>query len=82
MPNHPLDSARERLKRADENISNLDSEIRAFLAPVPIINFTVKGKEPIFTDESSKAFEQLRGFIISQDVSPRLGCLPARSSTI
>lgn len=60
---HPLDGARERLKRADENIRNLHGEITDFLAPAPVVTLEVKGNEPIVTDENRKAFEELRKFL-------------------
>jgi hypothetical protein len=55
---HPLNSARERLKRANENIRDLDSEISIFLAPFPLIPW--KGADPVFTDADQKAFDVLR----------------------
>ncbi|HET9406023.1 MAG TPA: hypothetical protein VFO39_02185 [Candidatus Sulfotelmatobacter sp.] len=60
---HPLDGARERLKRADEDIRDLERAIAEFLAPVPVVTWTVEGSEPIVTDENRKAFEELRKFI-------------------
>lgn len=36
---HPLDRAHERLKRAQENIRNLNSEIAPLISSLPIITF-------------------------------------------
>lgn len=70
---HPLDGARERLKRADENIRNLDVEIGTFLKPVPVISF--EGENPVFTDDDKKAWEELRNFIVNNTVKPRFAVL-------
>lgn len=61
---HPLDGARERLNRAEQNIHNLNSEITDFLKPAPIIVMTVdvERREPIVTDENRKAWEDLQKF--------------------
>jgi hypothetical protein len=74
---HPLDSARERLKRADENIQNLNREILAFLAPAPIVTLAVnvRTRNPIITDEDREMFEKLKKFISSASVTPRLKVL-------
>ena len=80
MP-HPLDSARERLKRADENIRNLHSEVATFLAPFPVIRLPrtiikgVAGIDPIFTQAQRDAADALRKKIISTPIDPRFGVL-------
>lgn len=74
---HPLDGARERLKRADENIRNLNAEISKFLDPAPVIEFLYdldRGK-PILTDENKKAAEELRQFVLTHPVKPRFKVL-------
>src|SRR5207245_7880328 len=70
---HPLDSARERLKRANENIRNLDSEIKVFLTPFPRV--TWKGTDPVFTDVDQKAFDVLREHAKSGAELPRFSVL-------
>jgi hypothetical protein len=74
---HPLDGARERLKRADENIQNLNGEILTLLAPAPIImlHVDVVAGKPIITDEDRETFKKLRDFIFSTSVTPRLKVL-------
>ena len=58
MP-HPLDGGRERLKRADQCIHNLDLEIAPFLANFPTFDFPVSpGINPVFTDQQSDAWKQ------------------------
>src|SRR5207302_926971 len=76
MP-HALDGARERLKRADENIQNLNGEITEFLKPVPVITMSVDmdKREPIITDENRQAWNELTNFIKTQDVKPRFSVL-------
>jgi hypothetical protein len=49
MTVHALDGARERLRRADENIQQLNQEIAGFLASVPIVNLGVEGNEPVIS---------------------------------
>jgi hypothetical protein len=46
---HPLAGVREKLKRADENIINLNTEITTFLG---------KGKHAIFPNENNEAFQK------------------------
>jgi hypothetical protein len=60
---HPIDGARERLKRADQNIHNLNCEIDRFLSPAPVVTWEVEGNDPIVTDENRKAYEELKEFI-------------------
>jgi hypothetical protein len=74
---HALDGARERLKRADENIRNLNREITDFLAPAPMVTVAVDygAGEPIVTDEDRKAYEKLKEFISSTTINPRLRVL-------
>jgi hypothetical protein len=72
MP-HPLDSAHERLKRADEQIKNLNIEISEFLAPIPVVTFF--GREPIVTDENRQAYRQLQEFISHTEIPPRFSVL-------
>jgi len=57
---HPLDGIREKLKRADECIRNLDSEIAPFMAKFPIFDYPVvnSGIDPIFTDEHRRKWKQ------------------------
>lgn len=76
MP-HALDGARERLKRADENIQNFNREITDFLAPVaPItLNVDMPAQKPIITDEDRKAFEKLVKFLKEHTVEPRFSVL-------
>jgi hypothetical protein len=54
---HPLDGARERLTRANENICNLLSEITPFISDLPVIRFS--GENPTFTDEDRKNWDIL-----------------------
>jgi len=73
---HPLDSARERLKRAKENIRQLNAEIDEFLAPVPVVTFTAyENVKPVFTEQDRKAFEELINFIKTRIVKPRFSVL-------
>lgn len=72
MP-HPLDSARERLKRAKENTQALDSEISRFVSHLPVIRF--KGEDLVFTDDDRKAFEMLRDFALKREVPSRFSVL-------
>ena len=58
-----LDSARERLSRADENIQSLKREIDSFWAPAPTVILNVERNEPVITDKDRKAFEELKEFI-------------------
>jgi hypothetical protein len=54
----------EKLKRANECIRNLESEIAEFLAPFPTFNspivFDLKGKQRPFTEEQGKAWDNFR----------------------
>jgi hypothetical protein len=77
VPIHPLDGARERLKRADENIRNLNREITDFLSPAPKVTLAVDydAGEPIITDKDREAFEELKEFISSTAIPPRLKVL-------
>jgi hypothetical protein len=70
---HPLHSARERLKRANENILNLNSEVNEFLAPFPSIKWT--GDTPPVTDANQKSFDVLRKYAQSSDTLPRFSVL-------
>jgi hypothetical protein len=70
---HPLDSARERLKRADENIRLLNAEIIKLLAGAPVVDF--EGENPTFSQEESERFEALKNFIRDQTVQPRFSVL-------
>jgi hypothetical protein len=70
---HPLHSARERLKRADENIRNLNSEVNLFLQPFPRIAW--KGQDPVFTDADQKTFNVLREHAKSGNELPRFRVL-------
>jgi len=72
---HALNSARERLKRADENIRQLNTEIANFLAPLPVITFDVEQGKAVLTEQHSKSFEELKEFIKGQTVSPRFSVL-------
>lgn len=73
MSHHPLDGARLRLKRADENIKQLNRELTDFLSPAPVIDLPVDFAErkPIITDADRKAFEKLKEFLIDGTVDPR-----------
>lgn len=74
---HPLDGARERLKRADENIKNLEREVAAFLAPAPSVVFDVdfdKG-EPIISDEYRQGTEKIAKFLNDHEVPLRFRVL-------
>jgi hypothetical protein len=57
---HPLDGIRDKLKRADQCIRDLDSEIATFIAKFPTFDFpvTVPGEDPVFTDERSKVWKE------------------------
>jgi hypothetical protein len=63
---HPLEGIRERLKRADENIQDFNLEITQFLAPAPVVTWTVERNHLVYTDEGRKAFDELREFVASQ----------------
>jgi hypothetical protein len=56
----PLDGIREKLKRADQNIRNLESEIAPFLARFPTFDYPVMvpGLDPVFTDEQREAWKK------------------------
>jgi|HubBroStandDraft_4_1064222.scaffolds.fasta_scaffold40725_2 hypothetical protein len=73
----PLESARERLKRADENIQQLNREITDFLAPAPVIvlDADVVARKPIITDRDRKTFEELKEFLNNSSVPPRFSVL-------
>src|SRR6266850_676840 len=70
---HPLDSARERLKRADENITNLNSEITELLAPFPRVR--LEGTEPKISEPDRQKFEVLRKLALSGTALPRFSVL-------
>src|SRR5438445_13331496 len=57
---HPLEGIREKLKRADQNIRNLESEISPFIARFPTFEYPVMtpGTDPIFTDEQREAWKK------------------------
>jgi hypothetical protein len=76
MP-HPLDSARQRLKRAKENIENLNREIVDFLALVPVFTLPVNmaTREPVITDVNREAYEKLAKFLKGATVDPRFSVL-------
>lgn len=71
---HLLAGARERLKRADEKIQNLNAEITDFLKPAPRIDMEVENGEPVITDEHREAWPQI-GEFIRQPVGPRFRIL-------
>jgi len=56
----PLDGIREKLKRADQNIRNLESEIAPFIARFPTFDFSpmALGIDPVFTDEQREAWKK------------------------
>jgi len=68
---HPLDGARERLKRSDENIRNLTIEIAPLIRDLPIIPFS--GENPTFTDEDRKNWDILTG--ANAQIPPRFSVL-------
>ena len=68
---HVLDGARVRLKRADENIRNLETEIAPLLSGLPTIPFS--GENPQFTDEDRKNWEILTK--ANTNIDPRLAVL-------
>lgn len=70
---HPLDSARERLKRADENIRNLSTELSVFLSAFPVVSF--KGINPVFSQQDRDALEQLKQHVINSPIVPRFSVL-------
>jgi len=74
---HPLDGARERLKRTEENIRNLHTEITEFMKAAPVITFDcdVEREKPILTDEHREAWDKLKDFVIDKKVAPRLSVL-------
>ena len=72
---HPLDGARERLKRADENIRNLHAEVSQFLAPLPRVRFDLHGNDIVFSDKDRNAFDKLRQRILAGTAMPRFGVL-------
>jgi hypothetical protein len=63
---HPLEGIAERLKRADENILNVDSEIKRFLKETG---------NPEVVYRELKAVEEFRQFWSHQTVPPRFGVL-------
>ncbi len=71
MP-HPLNSAREKLKRAEENILNLDKELKSHLAELPTIYF--EGVRPSFTVEQREAWAKLQRFA-QKELPERFGTL-------
>jgi len=73
---HPLDGARERLKRADENIRNLEVEVSQFLSGFPkVIATRGPDNKAILTDDHRKAFEILRQIVVGRTEVPRFGVL-------
>ena len=72
---HPLDGARERLKRADENIRNLNTEVDTFLAGLPRVRFEFGKNNIIISDKDREAYEKLRDHALAQTAIPRLGVL-------
>jgi len=63
---HPLEGIRERLKRADENIQNLDIEIKRFLDE--------RGhREVVIRDP--KSIQEFRDFWARQEIPPRFSVL-------
>jgi hypothetical protein len=66
---HPLDGIREKLKRADKSIRNLESEIAPFLAKFPTFEFPVMtpGVDKAFTDEQRKAWDKFRFEFMERD---------------
>jgi hypothetical protein len=74
---HPLDGARERLKRADENIRDLNSELVEFLAPSPVVEFDwdMDREQAVITDDHRKTFEELKQFICTLSIKPRFSVL-------
>jgi hypothetical protein len=70
---HPLDSARHRLERADENIRNLTAEIAEFLAPFPRVR--LDGVNPVISDENRRKFEVIRKQALSGTAWPRFSVL-------
>ncbi len=63
---HPLEGIAERLKRANENIQNLDVEINRFL--------NEKGYREV-TESDPKRIKEFKDFWSKQAVPPRLGVL-------
>ena len=70
---HPLDSARERLKRANENIVNLNGEVTDFLAPFPRLKTTEINR--VWSDDETQTFEELKKLSRDSKVPPRLSVL-------
>lgn len=70
---HPLDSARERLNRADENIRSLKAQVTKFLAPFPRAKF--RGKKAIWREGDREAYEVLRKQALSGTELPRFSIL-------
>jgi len=75
MADHPLDGARERLKRANENIRNLNAEVTQFLAPFPRIKIRLNGVKPIIGKKQLETFEILRKQALSGTTLPRFSIL-------
>lgn len=73
---HPLDGARERLKRADENIRNLNAEVSQFLSGFPTVSAR-RGRDnnTVITDDNQKAFEVIRQHALAGTTIPRFGVL-------
>src|SRR5208283_193628 len=55
---HALDGARERLKRADQHIRDLELRLDTFLSKFRVIKF--EGENPVFSDDDRIAFEVLK----------------------
>jgi hypothetical protein len=77
MARHALIGARARLKRADENIRQLNRELTDFLAPVPVVTLPVNmaTREPIITDVDREAYQKLVKFLKNGAIDPRLSVL-------
>jgi hypothetical protein len=71
----PLDGARERLKRADENIRNLNVEVREFLSSVPKVTFRLGENNLVIDNYDRKAFQEIRERALAGKVIPRLSVL-------
>ncbi len=73
---HPLDGARERLKRADENIGHLNTEVSQFLASIPRAIFKPgPDGNMVISDENREAYQAIRESALAQQSMPRLSVL-------
>jgi hypothetical protein len=70
---HPLDSARERLKRADENIKQLNVEVAAFLSQWPSFKFFCGN--PGISDKQQEMLKKYREIALNRSVDPRISVL-------